>query len=277
VEGSNVFAELRGNSIHDNGLLGIDLGSQFSGPDGVTANDALDADTNGGNALQNFPELVDVMREGDDLHVSGALHSTPGDAFTLEFFGSPSCDASGFGEGALPLGTLAVTTDAAGDASFDVTLAAAALPEGWHLTATATHDALGATSEFSACVAAVWHDEGHALAGVAGMPHLVGSGDLIAGSDNVVVLSHAAPNTLAALFLALADNPQPFKGGVLVPLPSLLAPKLRTLGPTGALTLPFEMPSDVPSGTELWLQWVIVDDAAAQGVALSNALMGRAP
>jgi len=140
---------IAGNSIHDNGSLGIDLITP-SFASGVTSNDPLDADT-GGNGLQNFPVLASATLEGTAIHVLGALHSSPLDDFTLEFFASPTCDGSGFGEGKVFLGAASASTGAGGDATFDVLLAALA-PAGWSVTATATLEPIGSTSEFSACV-----------------------------------------------------------------------------------------------------------------------------
>lgn len=275
VTGSGVDATVSCNSIHDNGLLGIDLGSFFGGIDGVTANDPLDAD-DGGNGLQNTPELLSVMRVGDDLHVEGALHSSPGDAFSVEVFASPACDPSGSGEGQLVLGVTTVNTDAAGDATFDLTLPGP-LTDGWVLAATATLLSTGSTSEFSTCAATAWRDEGHALAGVSGEPRLVGLGDLAGGSTSGLRLSGAAPSALAGLFLSLTGTPTPFKGGQLVPLPVLVAPIVVNLDGDGALEFSFALPAGVPGGTELWCQWVVVDAAAVQGLALSNAVMGLTP
>jgi hypothetical protein len=85
--------------------------------------------------------------------VDGILDSIASSEFTLDFYASPVCDASGSGEGEIYLGTDTVTTDAGGDAAFSITLASAA-PAGWFITATAT-DAGGSTSEFSQCVAIV--------------------------------------------------------------------------------------------------------------------------
>jgi len=118
----------------------------------VTPNDPLDADS-GGNGLQNFPVLASATQVGAALRVVGTLASTPSSSFTIEFFGSPACDASGFGEGQVYLGSTALATDAAGNAGFDVTLAATVAP-GWAITATATAAASGSTSEFCACVGA---------------------------------------------------------------------------------------------------------------------------
>ena len=49
--------------------------------------------------------------------VLGTLNSTPNTAFVIEFFGNSACDASARGEGATFLGTVAVATDAAGNAA----------------------------------------------------------------------------------------------------------------------------------------------------------------
>jgi CSLREA domain-containing protein len=138
------------NSIHTNGTtaqhLGIDLG-----PDGSTPNDAGDADV-GANNLQNFPVLIHAASNGAATTVNGVLNSNAASAYRVEFFSSSTCDASGGGEGEQLLGSFDVTTNASGDATFNVTLPNLAL--GQLVTATAT-DALGNTSEFSACRAVV--------------------------------------------------------------------------------------------------------------------------
>lgn len=139
---------ISGNSIHGNQGLGVDLVSTLS-VYGVTANDVLDPDT-GGNALQNFPQLGASTTNTVQVHVTGSLQSEPSAAYTLEFFASPGCGTSGFGEGRQFVGSAPVTTNAAGTASFDVTLPSS-VPLGWVLTSTATRASTGATSEFSAC------------------------------------------------------------------------------------------------------------------------------
>jgi hypothetical protein len=145
-----VGVTISGNSIHDNAGIGIDLvtpGFQY----GVTPNDPLDTDS-GGNGLQNFPVISSATRQGATVHVAGALHSSPLGQFTIEFFASPACDPSGFGEGQVYLGAASVSTDAAGNVDFDVVLSASVV-DGSVITATATLEPLGSTSEFSACVA----------------------------------------------------------------------------------------------------------------------------
>lgn len=132
-----------GNAIFANGGLGIDLGI-----DGVTANDPGDADT-GANELQNAPVLVSASSDGASTTIQGTLDSTANMAFRLELFASGACDPSGSGEGQVFLGAATATTDAAGNASFNVTLPVG-VAAGQQATATAT-DAKNNTSEFSGC------------------------------------------------------------------------------------------------------------------------------
>ncbi len=124
-----------GNSISGNSALGIDLGN-----DGVTANDAADADS-GPNALQNFPVLTPATGG-----VTGTLASTANTAFRIEFFGNVACDASQHGEGQTFLGTANVTTDGTGNAVIPFF----ATQAGQFVTATATGQS-NATAEFSGC------------------------------------------------------------------------------------------------------------------------------
>lgn len=131
------------NAIFQNGMLGIDLGN-----DGVTANDALDAD-NGANGLQNFPSVQLATTNGSSTTINGTLASAPSSSFRLEFFSNVNCDASGNGEGQLFLGSTNVATNVDGIAPFSVTFPFG-VPVGQFITATAT-DAAGNTSEFSMC------------------------------------------------------------------------------------------------------------------------------
>jgi len=77
--------------------------------------------------------------------VAGTLESTPGTLFLLDFYASDVKDPSGFGEGAVYLGDVAVTTDGGGGALFGVTFPSV---KGNFVTATATSGS-GDTSEFS--------------------------------------------------------------------------------------------------------------------------------
>jgi hypothetical protein len=136
---------VRGNRIFENkqhgtlGGLGIDL---FDGVQGPTLNDAGDGDI-GPNGLQNFPVITSSTASG----ASGTLNSKPNASFTIDFYATPGCDGSGFGEGNAYLGSKSVMTDGTGNAAFTRALT---VPPGNIVTATAT-DAAGNTSEFSQC------------------------------------------------------------------------------------------------------------------------------
>jgi hypothetical protein len=129
--------------------------------------------------------------------------------------------------------------------------------------------------EFS-FVPSIWIDQGSALAGASGDPLLLGDGSLEDGSQNVVLLSNAAANAPAILFVAPSSVPTPFKGGVILPDPSI-PPTFGVTSAEGGIKFRFIMPPGMPSGTEVWLQWGVADAAAAKGVALSNAVKGTSP
>lgn len=131
------------NSIHHNGGLGIDLNS-----DGVTLNDWLDGDT-GPNGLQNYPVLASVAHTADFVHVSGVLHSQPGQTYVLWFFANTQCDASGYGEGESFVKELLVTTDSSGNALFTAVFTPQA--ERPFIAATASAPTYQAGSEFARC------------------------------------------------------------------------------------------------------------------------------
>jgi uncharacterized repeat protein (TIGR01451 family) len=142
--GVRVFAAINNpilsNSIFANGSLGIDLGG-----DGVTPNDAGDAD-GGPNNMQNYPQPLTVTNIFGSRLIAGTLDSAPNTTYTVQFFANDFCDDSGSGEGRRFIATRAVTTDAAGSANFSLTVAGGFAA----VTATAT-DPAGNTSEFSPC------------------------------------------------------------------------------------------------------------------------------
>jgi CSLREA domain-containing protein len=143
------------NSIFANGGLGIDLGN-----DGVTPNDALDADPVPSpspgptpvapNNYQNFPVLASAVTENDTT-INGSLDSRPETEFVIEFFYSDAKDPSGNGEGQVFLDTWTVTTDANGHYDLVDFNPNTPVPAGKWITATAT-DPDGNTSEFSNAV-----------------------------------------------------------------------------------------------------------------------------
>ena len=143
-------ATFAGNSMADNGGLGIDLA-----PNGLTGNDADDPDS-GPNDLQNFPEVGNVIVDsGGSATVELFLDSTASTSFEVELYTTTSvtsCDGSGNGEGEAPVTTATVNTNASGDGGSKLTGITGIAP-GQFVTATATSPD-GDTSEFSACFTA---------------------------------------------------------------------------------------------------------------------------
>lgn len=132
-----------GNSIHDNGSLGISLNGGSPTP-----NDAGDGDS-GGNNLQNYPVITSAPINAGMVMISATLNSQPLQMYRIEFFASDRCDASGFGEGRQFIGFTDAMTAANGSVAFGP-LSFAVPGPGVVLTATAT-DPDGNTSEFSQC------------------------------------------------------------------------------------------------------------------------------
>lgn len=140
-------ARFKENLIYGNTGVGIDLGG-----DGATPNDVGDGDV-GSNLLQNFPVLSAATSAGAATTVNVALDSQFINAnHTIEIFASTACDASGFGEGERLVGSFVQMTDGAGDFSLAGVVLNELVPIGQYLTATATINNNGWTSEFSQCV-----------------------------------------------------------------------------------------------------------------------------
>ena len=144
-EGNTVNNSIRGNSIYSNGGLGIDLGD-----DGVTTNDATDADT-GPNGLQNFPILT-FVGGGASTSPKGLLNAAANATYLVDFYASDTADPSGHGEGKRYLGSATVITDALGRATISITLLSSTTSSEF-VTATVT-DVSGNTSEFAQSVLA---------------------------------------------------------------------------------------------------------------------------
>ena len=146
--------QIRGNSIHSNGQLGIDLGSVPAATDGVTANDAGDADT-GPNGLQNHPVVTFAQANGATTTISGNLDSLPSRSYDVDLYSNPGCDPSSHGEGKVYLGRTTITTGADGKALFTKTAPSSSAQAGSYITATANLEDVenpAHSSEFSACL-----------------------------------------------------------------------------------------------------------------------------
>ena len=92
---------------------------------------------------------------GPTSGVQGTLNSLPGTSFLIQFFTSQIPDPSGFGQGQTPNGSMVVTTDAQGNAQPSLFTPTTNLSANTWVTATATNQATGDTSEFSNAISAL--------------------------------------------------------------------------------------------------------------------------
>jgi hypothetical protein len=178
------FVAIKGNSITANGGLGIDMAANANGD-------------------QPVPVLSSVALDVGGIKVSGTFSGAASTSYTIELFGNSAADASGFGEGATPLGTVPVTTNAAGAGSFALTVNSS--QAGAFVTGTATADGTNETSSFS-----------NALSTVPPPPPFAGIQRFAAGAGSNVVPDASAilaNGNSAGLFPAFA---QTFTGGVRV-------------------------------------------------------------
>lgn len=118
------------NAIYSNVGLGIDL-------------------VGGANGEPPLPVLSRTEVQGTTLLIEGSLVGLPNTTSTVQLFTNAECDPSGFGEGQKFLGSALVTFNAAGLATFALSISTVDVA-GPYITATAT-DAAGNSSEFSAC------------------------------------------------------------------------------------------------------------------------------
>ncbi len=151
------------NSMYGNGTITSRNGSAATGQIGIdlqstgqdvnlgtspyyTLNDAGDTDS-GGNSLQNFPVLTMANSTGSSLAVAGNFNSLANRTYTIEFFSNPSGAANSYTQGRTYLGSITVTTDGSGNATFSQTLAVSVASTDF-ITATATDNTTNETSEF---------------------------------------------------------------------------------------------------------------------------------
>jgi len=120
-------------------------------------------------------------------------------------------------------------------------------------------------------IGVTWINMGFALAGIQGPPSLKGTGKIAPYERSKIVLLDAAPQALAMLFVSLSSDPQPFKGGTLVPAAPAFHLAIMT-DASGSIELEISGSANLPAGFDLVMQYAVLDEAAPQGVALSNAL-----
>ncbi len=129
------------NSLFANGGLGIELvpfdRANNSFQFGPTANDAGDVDV-GPNGLMNFPEIAVASNDGTTSRIVGRINAVANSFYRVEFFSSQAADSSGYGEGAVFLGSKNVATNNSGIGLFTFDASVANAPIGNWISATAT-------------------------------------------------------------------------------------------------------------------------------------------
>ncbi len=142
LDSASLNNTIRGNDIHDNGKLGINLSGGKERPNGVTANsDAVFPIRP--NDLVYFPVGVMAAPDGTGkTFIGGVLASKNPQNATIDLYASSKVDSSGHGQGEVYLGQ--VKPSASGVFQFYY---GGPLPK-LFVSATAT-DASGSTSEFS--------------------------------------------------------------------------------------------------------------------------------
>lgn len=135
-------SSIRGNELAGNVRIGIDLVAPGDTGAGSTANDNLDADT-GANGLQNRPQVGSASVSNGSTTVTGAFAGARSTTVTIDVYRGPSAAtpaAVGY------VGTVTATTDAAGNATWSLTMPVDLA--GQLVTATATSPS-GDTSELA--------------------------------------------------------------------------------------------------------------------------------
>jgi hypothetical protein len=272
---------VRGNSIHDNIGLGIDLGD-----DGVTPNGSH-AGQPGTNNWQNYP-VLSAAYSGPSTFVMGTLQSSPNTTFTVDFYANTAPDPSNYGEGQLYLGATTVTTDSSGNASFAASGLMASGAGQW-ISATAT-DPSGDTSEFSQDVqvspAVFWAND---VSGDWDNPSMWSSGAVPGPGDVAVIpfadimVTHAsstadavnrlisqaaigiAGGSLSIASASTIQNTLTVTGAMLATAGDLTVNGLLTLGTGGALSGTGTINANVTNGGQ-----VIPGGTGAAGLLIIN-------
>ena len=114
-------------------------------------------------------------------------------------------------------------------------------------------------------------DLGGGAPGVLGVPELSASGPLFAGEQVNVNLVSGSFSSTALAWLSFASSPVNAFGGTIFANPPSAQLFFSTNG-FGALFLNTSWPAGLPPGTELYIQFLIADPLAQDGVSVSNGI-----
>lgn len=196
VQGNQSGVRIETNIIDGNAGLGIDGGAV-----GITANDYPDT-----NGIPNYPVISNANNTLGNTHVTLDTTVMTAGTYLVEFFKSQSCDASGYGEGTTSVMRFGITAQT-GVVNLDLNQV---VTPGWFVTALATADATGATSEFSQCAPVAQSPvissvEPATSFGAGQMITLIGT-NLEAVASNVIIRSGGIDYPASYLFHAALDG-----------------------------------------------------------------------
>ncbi|MEQ8763692.1 MAG: hypothetical protein RL885_07190 [Planctomycetota bacterium] len=118
-----------------------------------------------------------------------------------------------------------------------------------------------------------WADLGLGRGGALGKPVLQGVGELKPGFNGRLEIVGAHASSSGSLLVSFSYDPTRMFGGVVAALPAQIVLPIQTNG-IGSVSLPFTTPANAPSGFRVFVQAVILDPTAPNGLAISNALRG---
>jgi len=124
--------------------------------------------------------------------------------------------------------------------------------------------------------AGAWADMGYAHPGASGAPTLTLTGDMRPGTVVTASVDGAAPNAETWMIVGLTPSCIPLFGGMLLPWPDIVISGLATDG-SGHLAIDGDVATDIPGGESFFMQALVLDAGASQGVAMTNAVSGTTP
>ncbi len=117
---------------------------------------------------------------------------------------------------------------------------------------------------------------GGGIPGGSGIPQLSAAGGVAPGDKGVVRIAAAAANELALVLVATNVSATPFKGGTLSAVPAAVVLGTAT-DALGSLAMHYAMPPAPIAVGLVYVQVVIHDPSAIEGVAVSNVLCAALP
>ena len=121
-----------------------------------------------------------------------------------------------------------------------------------------------------------WEDLGGDTNGINGHPHLSGTGTLVSGAPTTIDLVNGPTSAISVVWVSITSVPFPVAGGVIHANP-FVSEILIPLNPAGEFHAAFPWFAGVPSGFELYFQFIIQDLSRVYGYSLSNGLKATAP